>query len=435
MTSTPDAVTGLRRVGVPAGTVAAASLLANVLVYGSALVLNRALTPDDLGAVAALLAVIVLAGIPALALQLVAARHVATGRSGAGRAALSTGAALGAAASGIVLVAMVPLQTLFALDGPLPVALAAATVFPTFLVYAVQGCLHGEERFVALGALYLATAGLRLAAAAVAGVAGLGVPGVVGLTAVGTWLAALVAVTMLGPHRHGTDSTSRWTRWLVAVLRGSTSTAALLAVTTMDTPLARAFLTPGESGQYAVLTVFSKAAFWGPAFLATLFYPRMARGSTRFGPVAGVTSTIAVAVVTVLAATFLADPLIRIVGGAGYASLGADVGLFAAVGATWSVVQMLVYWRLARGDHRLGYAVWFVASACALVIGTGAHDSIREIAATMLLGGLSAAVYGLMLLVTARRRRHRLRPEGPSQRRTGRPVSVPRRARSGPPRH
>ncbi|MGL5816769.1 MAG: hypothetical protein ACRCYR_04345 [Phycicoccus sp.] len=399
----------VRRGSVHAGVVGAATLLANVLAYGAALVLNRVLTPDELGAVAALLAVSVLAGVPALALQLVGARHVATDRTGVQRTALRTGAVLGGAASAVVLASSPVLAPLFDLDGPLPVVLVAAAVFPTFLVHAVQGCLHGEERFVALGVVYVVTAGLRFAAAAGAALLGLGVAGVVALTAVGAWLAAGAATTVLLPAWRRAPAPSSIRPWLRAVVHGSTATAALLAVTTMDTPLARTFLRPEESGDYAVLAVFSKAAFWGPAFLATLFYPRMARGSARFGPVAAVGSTVVVALTGVAAAAALSGPLIALVGGAAYADLEADVALFTAVGATWSIVQVLVYWRLARGDHRLGYVVWLVAAGCAVVVVAARHDSVREIATTMLWGGLGAAGFGVALLVTARGRVRRAR--------------------------
>ena len=58
--------------------IAAATMVANVLVYALFLVLNRALSPNDLGAVAALLNLTIISGVLALALQLVAARQVAT---------------------------------------------------------------------------------------------------------------------------------------------------------------------------------------------------------------------------------------------------------------------------------------------------------------------------------------------------------------------
>ncbi|MGL4176611.1 MAG: hypothetical protein ACRCSN_11075, partial [Dermatophilaceae bacterium] len=272
------------------------------------------------------------------------------------------------------------------------------------LVHAVLGCLHGAERFVAMGVVSVVTAGLRFVAAAGAGLLGLGVVGVVALTAVAVWLAAGTAVAVLLPGWRRAPARSSIRPWLRAVMHGSTSTAALLAVTTMDTPLARTFLRPEESGAYAVLAVFSKAAFWGPAFLATLFYPRMARGSVRFGPVAAVGSTVVVALAGVAVAATFPGSLIGLVGGPGYAGRSVDVALFTAVGATWSVVQVLVYWRLARGDHRLGYVVWLVAASCGVAVAAARHDSIRDIATTMLWGGLVAAGYGLALLVTAQGR-------------------------------
>ncbi len=186
--------------------------------------------------------------------------------------------------------------------------------------------------------------------------------------------------------------------WVRAVVQGATATSALLVVSYMDVPLARAFLSPTESGEYAVLALFSKAALWGPAFLATVFYPRMARATTRRSVLLAVGSTAAIAALGIAFAAVFAEQLVVIVGGADYTHLAPLVPLFTAVGATWSVAQVLVYWRLSRGDHRLGYAVWTVAVLVAGTIVLWRHGSIAEIASTVLTGGLAVCAYGLLLL-------------------------------------
>ena len=79
------------------------------------------------------------------------------------------------------------------------------------------------------------------------------------------------------------------------VLHSATATSALLVVTEHGHPARRTVLPPVESGEYAVVSVFAKAAYWGPAFLATLFYPRMARATTRRSALLAVGSTTAIA--------------------------------------------------------------------------------------------------------------------------------------------
>ncbi|HYN67070.1 MAG TPA: oligosaccharide flippase family protein [Ornithinibacter sp.] len=407
MTTPPTgrrAAARLLRHAPTAAVLAAATLCANVLAYTLYLVLNRALTPQDLGAVAALLNLTVISAVLALALQLVAARHVATDRAVAHSrdateaAAVATGTVLGLAVTGLMLLASPVIAVAFDLDGLLPAVLVAVGVLPTYLTFAAQGCLLGRERFGALGIVYVLVAGGRFLAGAGAAWAGLGVSGVIGATVVAAWVTAAISLAMVPAAVRGAGARLRST-WVRTVLHSATATSALLVVTNMDIPLARTVLPPVESGEYAVVSLFAKAAYWGPAFLATLFYPRMARATTRRSALLAVGSTTVIALVGVGLSALLAEPLIRIVGGPTYVGLAPLVPLLTASGAAWSVAQVLVYWRLSRGDHRLGYAVWAVAALIAATVLLWRHDSIAEIASTVLAGGLAVAVYGLVLLL------------------------------------
>lgn len=400
----------VRAAGLSAGVIAGATLVANVLAYALFLVLNRTLPPADLGAVAALLNLTVISGVLALALQLVAARKVATAARpghddpvGTEGAALATGLLLGLAVSAVVLLASPLVADAFDLGGVLPAVLVGLTVLPTYLTYAAQGALLGRERFGVLGLVFVVVAAGRFAAGAGAALAGLGVTGVLALTALAAWLSAALA---LGLVPAGVRAARRHLRttWVRSVLQSATATSALLVVSNMDLPLARTFLPPAESGEYAVLSVFTKAAYWGPAFLATLFYPRMARATSRRSATWAVGSTAAIALLGVLVAALLAEPLVVVVGGPAYAHLASLVPLFTATGATWSVAQVLVYWRLSRGDHRLGYAVWGVAALVAAVVALWRHGTIEEIVSTVLAGGLAVCAYGLALLAVSGRR-------------------------------
>ena len=403
------AAAALRRHAPSAALLAGATLLSNVLAYTLYLVLNRTLTPQDLGAVAALLNLTVISGVLALALQLVAARHVATDRAGVGSgvvssrdaseaSAVATGAVLGCAVTALMLLASPLVAAAFDLGSIVPAVLVAAGVLPMYVTFAAQGCLLGRERFGALGVVFVVVAAGRFLAGAGAAWAGLGVSGVVGVTVLAAWVTASVSLAFVPGALRGAGGRLRST-WVRSVLYSATATSALLVVTNMDIPLARTVLSPVESGEYAVVSLFAKAAYWGPAFLATLFYPRMARATTRRTAVLAVGSTTVIALLGVGLSSLLAEPLIRVVGGPNYAHLAPLVPLLTASGAAWSVAQVLVYWRLARGDHRLGYAVWVVAALIAATVVLWRHDSIAEIASTMLAGGLAVAAYGLALLL------------------------------------
>ena len=398
------AAAGLLRHAPTAAVLAMATLSANVLAYALYLVLNRTLTPQDLGAVAALLNLTVISAVLALALQLVAARRVATGRAVASSrdateaASVATGTVLGLAVTGLLLLASPVVATAFDLGGVLPAVLVALGVLPTYLTFAVQGCLLGRERFGTLGVLYVLVAGGRFLAGAGAAWAGLGVAGVLGAIAVAAWVTAAISLAMVPAAVRGAGAQLRST-WVRTVLHSATATSALLVVTNMDIPLARTVLSPVESGEYAVVSLFAKAAYWGPAFLATLFYPRMARATTRRSAVLAVGSTTVIALVGVALSAVLAEPLILVVGGPPYVGLAPLVPLLTASGAAWSVAQVLVYWRLSRGDHRLGYAVWAVAGLIAATVLLWRHDSIAQVASTVLAGGLAVSAYGMVLLL------------------------------------
>lgn len=397
-------VAALRRHAPGAALLATATLFANVLAYTLYLVLNRTLSAQDLGAVAALLNLTVISGVLALALQLVAARHVATDRSRADShetteaSAVATGLVLGLAVTALMLLASPLVAAAFDLGGLLPAVLVAAGVLPTYLTYAAQGCLLGRERFGALGVVFVVVAAGKFLAGAGAAWAGAGVSGVIGATVLASWLTAALSLALVSGATRAASARVRQT-WVRTVLNSATATSALLVVTNMDVPLARTVLPPVESGEYAVVSIFAKAAYWGPAFLATLFYPRMARARTRRTAILAVGSTTAIAVVGVGLSALLAEPLIRVVGGPAYTHLAPLVPLLTASGAAWSVAQVLVYWRLSRGDHRLGYAVWVVAALIAATVLLWRHDSIAQIASTVLAGGVAVAVYGLVLLL------------------------------------
>jgi O-antigen/teichoic acid export membrane protein len=418
-TPSTDAADGRRRLGRSAAVVAAATLTANVLVYGVYLVLTRALTPGDFGAFSALGNLLVIAGVPALALQLVSARHVARDEPDPVSTALRTGLLLGVAGTVLALALSPVVTTVLDLPGPAPAVLVALAVLPLYLAYAAQGCLQGSERFLALGGVLVALAGGRFAAAAVGGAVGLGVTGVLALTALATWAAAALALLLVRPRPGAVLAGLRRT-WAVPVLRGATATAALLVATNIDVPLARAVLPPDTAGEYAVLAVFAKAAYWGPAFVATLLYPRMARGTGGRAARVAVVATAAIGLAGVAASAVLAGPLVLVVGGERYTDLASLVPLFVAAGASWSVAQVLVYWRLSRGDHRLGWVVWAVAAGVVASV-VLRHPGVEAVVVPVLVGGVVVAGWGSVLLL-----RHGRGQAG------GRRVSARRRARTGP---
>ncbi|KGN38890.1 hypothetical protein [Knoellia subterranea] len=392
-----------RATSLKAGAVAVGTLLANVFAYGLFLILNRQLGPDDLGAVASLLNLVIIAGVAALSTQLVSAWRVAHRRPDAHASALRTGAIVGLIVTLTVTAVSPVLVRALHLDSYLPVLVVAAAMFPTCLTAGVQGSLQGSERFVALGSLYAIVSIARTGGGIAAGWAGWGVSGVMALTSLAAWLTALGALLFVRRDVARALSADVPTQ-VRRVLAGMAGTSALLVASTIDTPVARHVLSGADSGAYAVLSLFAKAAFWGPAFLATVLFPHMSRAKGTRPLFVALGGTAAIVAVGVAFSALLQSPLIRIVGGTAYTHLGTLVPVFTALGGAWALAQVLVFWGAARGRHVVGYLVWAAVGVATLAVVLWRHGSVAEVATTFLAASLVVAVVGLAVSVPRRAR-------------------------------
>ncbi|MGE9807703.1 MULTISPECIES: hypothetical protein [unclassified Janibacter] len=390
---TEPAVVPRARTGLGASAVGAGTLVANVLGYGLFLVLNRELDADALGAVASLLNLVIIAGVAALSTQLVSAWRVALGRPDGHATALRTGTLVGLVVTVVVALLSPAISAVLHLESSLPVLLVAASMLPTCLTAAVQGSLQGAERFVALGVVYALASAARTTGGALAASLGWGVNGVMALTAAASWILAagvlLLVRTHLGRMLHA-DVTTQVRR----VLAGMAGTSALLVASTIDTPVARHVLGGEDSGAYAVLSLFAKASFWGPAFIATVLYPHMSRAKGRRPLIVALTATTGIVIVGVAASALLSEPLIRVVGGPSYTHLAGLVPVFTMLGGSWALAQVLVFWGAARGRHLVAHLVWAAVLLATVVVVLWRHDSVGEVATTFLATSLVATAVG-----------------------------------------
>lgn len=390
-----------RRPGLGAGAVGAGSLLANIFGYSLFLLLNRELEADDLGAVASLLNLVIIAGVAALSTQLVSAWRVALRRPDAQATALRTAAIVGLVVTAVVALLTPVIVPLLHLDGPLPVLLVAASMVPTCVTAAVQGSLQGAERFVALGAVYAVASLARATGGALAAWLGWGVTGVIALTTLASWVLAVGVIFLVRDHVTRALRPDIPTQ-VRRVLAGMAGTSALLVASTIDTPVARHVLSGDDSGAYAVLSLFAKAAFWGPAFLATVLFPHMSRSKGTRPLFVAFGGTALIVAVGVAGSALLSDPLVRIVGGPDYTHLGSLVPAFTALGGAWALAQVLVFWGAARGRHVVGYLVWLAVGLATVVVVLWRDASVGEVATTFLTASLVVAVVGVAVSVPRR---------------------------------
>jgi O-antigen/teichoic acid export membrane protein len=373
--------------------------LANAGNYAFNLVMAFLLGPEAYGALAALLALVLVGSVPGLALQAVVAR-----RTTLARGAAWPGAAwlVGRAGLGLVLLTVLagPGLVLFLhLDSAVPVGWLALALAPTPLLFAVQGLLQGRERFGALAAVMLAGAVVKLAAGVALVAAGLGVSGAMAGVAAGGLLAALAGLRLARPTTPagaGRPAAGWWREVGVA----TAGLLGLFLLANVDVLLARHYLDRAAAGRYALGAVVAKIAFWAPQFVVTVIFPRLVGAADPRRLLAGSAVVIAGFGGLLAAATAAADRLGLAVPvlGAGYAGLGPLLPLFAALGTALALVQLLLFEGIATRDRRLGRAVVAALVAEVALVAGPLHGSVAQIAGTALAVAVALAATGWWLL-------------------------------------
>ncbi len=327
-------------------------------------VISRMLGPADYGALAALLAIILVLSVPFGVIQTAIADKTATLRStgreddvrALGGSALKTTMPF-AWGAGLVVALFAPLLSVF-----LDVDLVSALLLAPFVVASVPtsvalGVLQGEHRFQALAALQVTTTILRLALGITFVWAGLGVIGAVLATAVAAALTVPLAFRSLRVGRRAWRAAHR----TLAAVRGDLAPA-LLGLTCFwllaeaDIALARHFLGGDESGYYSSAGLLARALLFLPAAVGVVAFPRFvaARADDAERMRWLQTSTIGVGVLALggfVVLLVLREPLIVLAFGERFAA-AADLLPILAVAMAWmAVVNVLVYFHIAMASR------------------------------------------------------------------------------------
>ncbi|GAA4482806.1 polysaccharide biosynthesis protein [Rhodococcus olei] len=373
--------------------VTAGSMTANAVSYLLALVAAAWLGPSGYGEFAALTASQLVLAVPALALQTVVAREVVLGRDAATLRRLETRCAVIVAVLAALLVA--PIAAILGTGTGATVA-ALLTAPLLVLLAGEQGLLQGTGRFGRLSAL-LAAAGLGKVAPAVAVLALGGGPGAaLTASAVGTGAVAAVARVLTG---RGTDSDEpRAAVGVAAVLRASQVQLALVVLSSVDVLLARVVLGDEQAGQYALGAVATKVAFWLPAAVGVVLYPKMASPDHSGRAVrAALGVLVGIGAVTVAAAAAVA-PLVPAVLGEDYAPVRGLLWAFALSGGCLAVLQGALLSAIARERTRLALVAWAGLAVEVALILTVVSTMQQLIAVAATTAALTAAAAGLLVL-------------------------------------
>ncbi len=388
------------------GGLAVAIGVMNIATYAFTIIAARTLGPQQYGAFAAVMNLLIVVAVAQLALQAVAARRISAApgdvavvedeiRTLTWRVSLVLGAAL--------LLAAPLVDRVLKLES-LPTALLVGLIaVPLTLTGGLAGTLQGERRWRALAAVYLA----------------LGVPRLVIGTAMllwqpsetsaiaGVFIASLapVAVGMWAlrhrPHvPHGPSDADHGPRALLReAVRNSHALLGFFAVSNVDIIVARNVLDAHDAGLYAGGLILTKAVLFLPQFVVVLAFPDLATHESRRRALRlSLALVLSAGVVAVLGSWLLSGLALVFVGGSEYSEIQDRLWLFAVLGTILSTIQLLVYALMARqSSHDGGPAsravhVLWVALVAIVVAGQFA-DSLTALAVTV------AVIDALLLVV------------------------------------
>lgn len=379
MVTTGSSAPGTLRALLRSGTgIAIAMAVQNVSTYGFTILAARRLGPSEYGAVASLMGLLLVVVVVSLGLQATGARKIAAApdRRGEIEAGLMSATYRSALALGALCLMLTPVITwgLQLEHWPAALMIGLAAV-PLTIIGGQSGVLQGEQRWGALGGIYL---GVGLGRLVIAGVTMLLVPTAFGAmlgVAIAAWVPALVGALALG--HVGAGAVARRT----AVLRGeqilrevaanSHALLAFFALSNADVVVARIVLDDHVAGLYAGGLILSKAVLFLPQFVVVIAFPAMASSVNRRSMyLKGLVVVATIGVTASVGAILLSDLAVSFVGGPAYAEIEPLVGLFAVLGMSLAMIQLMVYEVVAR-QHRA--SVWVLWAGLTAVAGTSAY--------------------------------------------------------------
>jgi O-antigen/teichoic acid export membrane protein len=372
--------------------------IANVLGYVFTLILTRALGPEQFGAFAAVNTLGLVLAIPIGTLQIIVGRRA----PGHGIPGLRLGFAVGLVLLALGLVATPLATSLFHLDSWRTTALAMANLVPMAVVGAVSGQVLGRNRLLALAAVTVTTAVLRVGAAVVVSVAGLDVDGVFASLLVAGLLACGPAL-WLARHELGELRRHLGRGIVLEVLRSSRTMSGLVLLSSADVLLARHFLPADDAGGYALAALLGRLVFWGTQFVALTIVPALHPTTQRRRILEGASLVLVLGAAAAAVSLAAPDRLIRLFGGAAYGDAAGLLFWFTVLGTLHGLAQVLLYAEMALGGGWLGGLTWVVTVAAVAVVVLVEHAHAFRILAVFLVASLVVVLVGLQRVAVGRR--------------------------------
>lgn len=368
------------------GAIAVAMAIMNVSTYGFAIIAAHVLGPRSYGALASLLATLLVIGVLQLSFQATAARRISADPDHVAQIEKTVlGVTYRASfAIGLVLLALTPLvNRVLKLDSLATAALVAVTAVPLTMMGGQAGVLQGERRWWPLAVMYVASGVPRLVVGtalivwhpdetnAMLGVAIGAVPPVI----LGWWALRRDRVPGVSSEKHGLRLVMK------EVLHNSQALLAFFALSNADVIVARNVLPEHDAGLYAGGLILTKAVLFLPQFVIVVAFPSMATADERRGALTRSLAVVAgLGICATLGALLVKNLALVFVGGDEYGEIASKLWVFAILGTALSMLQLLVYSVLARQGRRPVYLVW---AAFLTVVGVGYFLSSLEALITL----------------------------------------------------
>ncbi|PWU25605.1 MAG: hypothetical protein C5B48_00440, partial [Candidatus Rokuibacteriota bacterium] len=388
-----------------------ASLTGIVLNYAFLLVSGRALGAANYGALAALIGLLTVVLLPAGALQLAVSREISRrvalhderGADGFLHASVRIGALASAPLVVIGLLLAYPLGRILGISTG-AVALTMLALVTALVMPVAIGAIQGFQRFTALAAMYVLPFGLRLVLLGMAVAAGLRLGGAVFAAVTGAVASATIALLLVRePWRRGArvaaPALRPFLRYLGPVVLGLIGIAVL---TNLDVLVVKARFPSGDAGDYAAASAFAKVAFFLPATILSVLFPRTAARQARGEDTEDILgrSLIVTAGFCGLLTVFYAlagRGLVVTTYGSEFVEGGKLTAAYALAMGLYSLANILVGYHLSRGETRYAWIVAATAPVQLLVLGLVPTELTEVVWANVIVAAALLAAHELFV--------------------------------------
>jgi O-antigen/teichoic acid export membrane protein len=374
----------------------------NIATYAFTVIAARILGPTTYGALAGLMATLLVMSVIQLGIQTTAARRVASEpehRHEIERSVMTVTYRI-SALLGVGLVLLSPaLMWVLRLDSLVSALLVAVAAVPLAITGGQAGVLQGERRWGELSLIYLVLGVTRL---------GLGV-GLISWrptelmamlgVAIGLVVTAVFGFVVLrGPRTAGPVSDRHTSRLILREsLLNSFALLAFFALSNLDVIIARNVLSAQEAGLYAAGLILTKAVLFLPQFVVIVAYPTFSSSAHRRRALGiSLVTTAVLGLVATAAAAALPGLALVFVGGDAFGAVQEHLWFFALAGTALAMLQLLLFSELARQGHR---ATWFLWAALAIlcVAAPLTADTVTEL--VLLVVTIDVALLGCLVVM------------------------------------